>query len=428
MRVRFSLVALTGVVLGLAAGCGGGGKAPIRIGVLSDCYGPFSSTHELVVASAELPLIERGAKLRGRNPSAGVDGASVAGRTVELRIGCIAGTEEVLPETRRLVEEDGARIVVGPLVPEHGLVLREYARRRPETTFVIQPSGAPQLTLREPAANVFRFTTDNAQYVAGLGSYAYNTLGWRTAATVGDDAAFGWGDVAGFVAEFCALGGRIVDRQWVVVGTDPAEAVSRIPQSADGVYLGPAVSSMAGFVRRYSAGHRDLSRRLLSNAVLLYEPLALAQAPGLVVGGSLPAQPTPAARAYLAAFTKAFPRIPAAAALGPIAVPYRDGVEAALQALEHVDGATGASFMSALAHLELDSLTGRIHLDRNRQAVGPNYLSKVGTDANGKPAIKALRVVPNVEQTFGGYFKPSDPPPSRTSPACKHGNPPPWAR
>ncbi len=428
MRVRSSIFALAGAVLTFAAGCGGGSAAPVRIGVLSDCYGPFGSTHELVVASAEVPLIERGARLRGRNPSAGIVGASVAGRPVELSIGCIAGTEEVLPEARRLVEEDGAQIVVGPLIPEHGLVLREYAHRRPETAFLIQPSGAPELTLHEPASNVFRFTSDNAQSVAGLGSHAYNTLGWRTAATVADDAAFGWGVVAGFVAEFCALGGRIVDRQWITVGTDPAQTVPRIPESADGVYLGPAVSSMEGFVRRYSEGQRDPSKRLLSNGVLLYEPQALARAPGLIVGGSLPAQPTPAAGDYLAAFTRAFPRIPAAAALSPLAVPYRDGVEAALQALERAEGATGKDLMSALTHLELDSLTGRIHLDRNRQAVGPNYLSQVGTDAKGKPAIKPLRVVPNVEQTFGGYFKPDDPPPSRTSPACKHGNPPPWAR
>jgi hypothetical protein len=52
----------------------------------------------------------------------------------------------------------------------------------------------------------------------------------------------------------------------------------------------------------------------------------------------------------------------------------------------------------------------------------------VGTDAQGSPAIRTMRVVRDVEQTFGGYFEPDDPPPSRTSPACKQGNPPPWAR
>jgi branched-chain amino acid transport system substrate-binding protein len=71
---------------------------------------------------------------------------------------------------------------------------------------------------------------------------------------------------------------------------------------------------------------------------------------------------------------------------------------------------------------------GRVQLDSNRQAVAPNYLSRVATDAKGRPTFRTIRVVPNVEQTFGGYFGPGDPPPSRTSPACVKRAPPPWAR
>ena len=425
MRARAALVLLAALTLG---GCGGPGAAPIRIGILSDCYGPFSSAHELIVASAELPLIERGGKLLGRNPSDGTDGASVSGRGVELLVGCVTGTEDVLPEARRLVEESGVRILVGPLYPDHGLVLREYARRRPETIFMIQPSGAPELTLSNPAPNVFRTTPDNAQSAAGLGSYAYHELGWRTAATVADDSPYGWGSVAGFIAEFCAVGGRIVDREWIPLGTDPGGVVPRFPPSAGGVYLGGAVEPMAGFVRRYSAVHPNLSRELLSNAVLLYDPQIVSRVPGLVVGGSLPFQPTSAVRAYVAAFAKAFPGIPAASAFAPLAVPYRDGVEAVLEALERTDGATGRRLAAALAHLELESPAGQVRLDGNRQAIAANYLSRVTTGAGGKPSIATLRVVPDVEQTFGGYLKPNDPPPSRTSPACRKGNPPPWAR
>ena len=78
--------------------------------------------------------------------------------------------------------------------------------------------------------------------------------------------------------------------------------------------------------------------------------------------------------------------------------------------------------------LELDSPTGRIHLDRDRQAVVSNYLSRVVTDAKGKLMIRTLRVVPNVEQTFGGYFGARSAAPSRTDPLCRRAAPPPWAR
>jgi branched-chain amino acid transport system substrate-binding protein len=414
-------LALVVAALALGAGCGSRQSEVLRIGVLSDCYGPFSVLNESIVASAELPLLERGGRLRGRQPSDGVDGAEVAGRPVELEIGCVAGNEDVIPETRRLVEEDGAQAIVGPLDPEEGMVLRDYARTQPRTAFLIEPSGAPELTLTDPAQNVFRFATDAAQSVAGAGTYAYRELGWRRAAIVADDAPYAWAGVAGFVAEFCSLGGRIVARTWIPQGTDPGATVSRIPR-ADGVYLGPAVSPMLGFVKRYAADH-DLSRQLVSNAGLLFDPAVVERAKGVVVAGSVPVEPTPAEAAYASSFTQAFPAVPAALALSSTTVPYHDGVEALLEAYERSGRATGAPLLAALARVRLSSPAGRIRLDGNRQAIGPNYLSRIG--AGG---IRTVRVVPDVEQTFGGYFRPNAPPPSRTSPPCVKRTPPPWAR
>jgi branched-chain amino acid transport system substrate-binding protein len=425
MRARAWIVAAA--ALWLAAGCGGSRQEAFRIGILSDCYGPFGSHHEPIIAAAELPLLARGAELRGKQPSDGIHGARVAGRPVELTIGCVAGNDDVIAEARRLVEEEGAQAVVGPINPEEGMVLRQYARRRPETAFLIEPSSAPEATLSDPAPNVFRFGPDSAQWTAGVGTYAYRSLGWRTAAVVGDDVPFSWGQAAGFVAEFCALGGRILDRTWITVGRDPAGAVSKIARRADGVFLAPAVSPMLGLVKRYAALHRDLSHRLVSTAALLYDPTVLPVATGVVAAGPVPFQPTASLRAYADAFTKAFPTIPAAVAIGPAAIPYRDGVEAVLEALERAHGVAGEPLLRTLARVRVDSPSGRIRLDRDRQAIVSSYLSRVGRDASGKPTIRTLQVVPGVEHTFGGYFRPSDPPPSRTSPACRKGPPPRWA-
>jgi branched-chain amino acid transport system substrate-binding protein len=425
MRARAWIVAAA--VLLLAVGCGGSKAETFRIGILSDCYGPVSSLHEPIVASAELPLLERGARLRGKQPSSGIKSARIAGRPVELAIGCVAGNDDVIAEARRLVEEEGAQAIVGPINPEEGMILSRYARRQPDTAFLIQPSAAPEATLRDPAPNVFRFAPDSAQGAAGVGTYAYRNLGWRSAAVVGDDAPFSWEEAAGFVAEFCALGGRILGRTWITVGTNPAGAVSKIPGTADGVFLAPAVSPMLGFVKRYGALHRDLSKRLVSTTTLLYDPTVLPVATGVVAAGPVPFQPTASLRAYADAFTKAFPTIPAAVAIGPAAIPYRDGVEAVLEALERAHGVAGEPLLRTLARVRVDSPSGRIRLDRDRQAIVSSYLSRVGRDASGKPTIRTLQVVPGVEHTFGGYFRPSDPPPSRTSPACRKGPPPRWA-
>jgi branched-chain amino acid transport system substrate-binding protein len=424
MRARAA--GLAGAIVLIAAACGGAKPEPVGIGILSDCYGAFSSEYEPIVASAELPLIERGATLRGRNPSDGIEGASVAGRPVELMLGCVTGSEDLLPEARRLVEESDADVVVGPLFPHHGLVIRDYAHVRPETAFLIQPSNASEVTLGRPSPNVFRFAQSAPQSAAGLGAYAYHELGWRTAATVGDDTPYGWGTVAGFVAEFCALGGRVVDRKWTLPGA-PTAGIATALTSVDGVYVGGTISPMIGLVRGYARRHSDLSRRLLADAVLLYDRQVVETVPGLVASGATPFQPTPAMQAYMATFGRAFPAIDVAYSLSPLALPYRNAVEAVLAALDSTKGETGSPLMSALARLKLESPTGRIRLDPYRQAVTPNYLIRVAT-TRAAPPFTTLRVIPNVEQTFNGYLKSTDPPPSRTSPACRKGNPPPWAK
>ena len=427
MRARAGLAVIVVAAVWLGAGCGGTKPEAFRIGILTDCFGPFSTLYETSVASAELPLLKRGGRLVGNKPSSGVAGARVEGRPAKLEIGCVSGSDDVIPVTRHLVEEIGVQAVVGPFDPQEGMILREYARRQPATAFLIQPSAASHLTLTKPAPNVFRFAPDAAQSVAGAGSYAYRELGWRTAAIVADDIPYSWEGAAGFISEFCSLGGRIVDRAWIPFGADPAAAVPQLPPKTDGVYLGLVLSPALGFLKRYAA-HHDVSRRLVSTTPLLYDPRVIALMRGVVVAGSLPVQPTAATAKYAASFAKAFPAIPAPTAIDPTAVPYRDGVEALLEALDHSGGKTGAPLLATLARLELDSPMGRIDLDANRQAIGPNYLSRIAVDAKGKPAFRTVRVVPNVDQTFGGYLAPGDPPPNRTHPACVKRTPPPWAR
>jgi branched-chain amino acid transport system substrate-binding protein len=427
MRARAGLAVIVFAAVWLGAGCGGTKPEAFRIGILTDCFGPFSTLYESSVASAELPLLQRGGKLAGKQPSSGVAGAEVAGRPAELEIGCVSGNDDVIPVARHLVEERGAQAIVGPLDPQEGLILREYARRQPATAFLIQPSAAPELTLTEPAPNVFRFAPDAAQSVAGAGSYAYRELGWRTAAIVADDIPYSWEGAAGFISEFCSLGGRIVDRAWIPFGADPAAVVPHLPPATDGVYLGLALSPALGFLKRYAA-HHAVSRRLVSTTMLLYDPRVIPLMRGVVMAGRLPVQTTAATAGYAASFAKAFPAMPVAAAIDPNTLPYRDGVEALLAALDHSGGKPGAPLLAALARLGLESPMGRIHLDSNRQAVGPNYLSRIAVDAKGKPAIRTVRVVPNVEQSFGGYFAPGDPPPNRTHPACVKRTPPRWAQ
>ena len=97
--------------------------------------------------------------------------------------------------------------------PESG-AFREIARRNPAVTFLSGVTTAQEVTLRGSPTNHFRFTPDGAQTTAGLGTYAYRDLGWRTAVVVGEPFTDGFETAAGFIAEFCALGGTIAARDW----------------------------------------------------------------------------------------------------------------------------------------------------------------------------------------------------------------------
>jgi branched-chain amino acid transport system substrate-binding protein len=420
MRASLVVALLACVASALAAGCAGPEERPFTIGILSDCYGFESGSNESNVASAELPLIERGAKQLGRRASDMIGPVNVAGRRVELILGCVAGTDDVIPEARRLVEEEGAQAIVGPLDPATGIAIGRYARKRPETAFLVEPSAAPELTLINPARNVFRFTLDAAQSSAGLGSYAYRRLGWRKAVVVGDDVPYAWAQAAGFVAEFCALGGRIVDRIWIPFGIDPAAAAKQVPRDVDGVYVGQAVLPMAFFLKGYASLEHDLTRQAVASDRIVADPGVIPLANGVVVGGSPASQWTRPERAYARAFAKAFPNVPAPEALTSLA--YYVGVEAVLQALTRAREAGGRPFQETLAAVRLQSPAGPIRLDHDRQAIGPNYLGRVTPGG-----VKTVRVVPAVEHTFGGYFTKAGPPPSETTPTCVRRRPPAWA-
>jgi hypothetical protein len=155
---------------------------------------------------------------------------------------------------------------------------------------------------------------------------------------------------------------------------------------------------------------------------------------GVVTDYSLPFESrSPTWLAYSRGFRKFFPGLapPTAPSDHVIALPYHDAMEAVLEALERVNGDLShveRRFMATLSRIVLDSPRGRIRLDGDRQAIGLAYLSRVQLDGKGKPVVRTLRVIPDVEQTFGGLFSSRTPPPSSVAPACRRAPPPPWAR
>jgi branched-chain amino acid transport system substrate-binding protein len=224
---RSALIALVATLALAVAGCGGdddssdegggiggseqsseGGGGKLKIGLLATLEGPFAPSGAASMSGAKVALIEAGGKLAGTGPRDKVTGAKAGGREIELVIeGSDATPDNAVEAMRRLVEQSKVDIAVGPLSSDEGLAIKDYAKQHPEVTFVNGTSAAQNTTLRDPAPNFFRYTTDGAQWMAGLGKYAYEKLGYRRVATMAEDYSFPYDQVGGFMTEFCGAGG-----------------------------------------------------------------------------------------------------------------------------------------------------------------------------------------------------------------------------
>jgi branched-chain amino acid transport system substrate-binding protein len=445
--LRRLAVGAAAICLALAsAGCGEEEK-PVRVAVLTECIGPLESFKESILAAAQLPFIERGARPRGMGPAAGLERASFGGRPVEMLVGCtnLANLSGLIIEVRRLIESRGADVIVGPVGETGGIVVRRLAARYPNATFVIGASGAQATTLSDPQPNVFRFVADGAQSTAGLAAHAYTDLGWRRAALVMDPEPHSWEQAAGFVAEFCALGGTVVSREPLLSATGSAlvspageaadrELGARLSREVDGTMLITTASSPTHFLRAYDRGMATLPRRLLLAGFGFAQPGGLSprgvDLSAVVLGGDVPLDSErPQWRRHQRAYARAFPQLPPESAHGPVEHPSYMAAEALARALERVDGDLGRGgrrLRAALSRVAFDGPAGPVRLDRNRQAIVSVHLRRI--EGRGRRARTVpFRLVKEVDQSFGGAFDGSTPSPSFESPKCRRGPVPAWA-
>jgi branched-chain amino acid transport system substrate-binding protein len=452
------LAALLLVVAALAAGCGGdddeeGGEAPtpaatggetdgeatgepIKIGIFSNNEGAFAPFEGQTWGGAMLPLIARGATPVSGDPTDGVENATIAGHPIEIVYGGSDSTpDKAVEEARRLVEQEQVDILVGPLSGSEGIAVANYSKEQPGVTFVNGISGAQDTTLKVRSPNFFRFHNDGTQWTAGLGDYAYNELGWRRVVTIGDDYDFPYSQIAGFVAEFCAIGGQVVERLWPPLGEeDYSSYIAQIPDDVDGFFMGVGGTGTVAFVNQYQQLKGNLADRIMGG-IFMTDPVILKeigdQVIGVVTAGMTSGDSQePAYLQYAESLGQAYPDLEGTAS-SVFVYGYYTAMEAIAQALEQVEGDLSdehAAFRDALTNLTLEAPLGPIRLDENRQAIMDNFLQQIGEDQTGDgiPDVQTIKTIPEVDQTFAGFFSPETPSPDRTNPECKTADPPPW--
>jgi branched-chain amino acid transport system substrate-binding protein len=434
----------------LLAACGGKSKsssstaaaaAPsnvIKIAILSDCQGAFGAFYQDDIGGAQAYFITHaGAKANGNTPTDGITGGTLGGRPIKIvGYGCSNdNADRALSEARRLVEQDGADILIGPLSGDEGIAIANYSKTQPGKTFINGTSGAQDTTLKVQSPNFFRFNGDGAQWNAGLGDYVYRHRGWRHAVVVADDYGFGWTSAAGFIADFCADGGTVTRIFPPLNTTDYSSYIAQIPKTFDGLFSAVGGSGLPAFMKQYIQARGQIPGNKLAGNIFFPIPQIEAAVGSPLIGAAF-AQSTsedtksPNASAYIAALGRAYPNIPNEGSLSKTAssvftINYWNAANGLASALNQVHGDLSngqAALHAALAKTALpNSPYGPVTLDSNRQAIATNFVGVITPPAAGQkaPGFKTTLLVPNVNQSFGGTFTPTTPSPGRSAPVCE---------
>ena len=386
---------------------------PIKIGLLATLEGPFAAGGADGMRGAELAVKQRG----------GV----VAGRKIEIiKASSDAKPDVAVNATRKLVEQDKVDIMVGPLSGGEGIAVKDYSKTQPQVTFINGGSGAQATTLVNTSPNFFRFNTEGAQWMVGLGKAAMDK-GYKRTMIIAEDYAFPYSQVQGFMAEYCRLGGKVPVKAWVPLGgKDYSSVIATIPKDVDALLVILGGADAVNFLTQYenSGGDKPMmgGSITVSQDVLNYRGKRRDSLVGTISAGPL-ADTFDGAdwKAFVADYQRNYP-VSAGGYPSPslFAFVYYVNMKAALDGLAAVNGDLSggqAKYRDALQKMVLKTPTGDVRLDSNRQAIGTTFVTEVVKDSRGNLSTKVSRKVDNIDQTLG--IKPEDfKMGSRDVPAC----------
>jgi ABC-type branched-subunit amino acid transport system substrate-binding protein len=415
MRKAF-LAAVAACAL-IAAGGTGHAQEKLKIGVMATLSGALTSGGEDGVRGVQLAAKQAGNK--------------IAGREIEIiTVATDASPDSALRAARKLVEQDKVQLIIGPLSGSEGIAMRDYSKTVPNLVMVNGSSGALETTFVNPSPNFFRFNSDGAQWMAGLGEYVLKDKGYKKISIIAEDYSFPYTQVFGFALGYCKAGGQIVQRQWVPLGTkDFGSVIANIPDDVDAIFLGLGGGDAVNFLNQYSqtggkakfiggsimADQTVLSSRGAAKRLLIGTPTS---------SGVADEWDDPRWKAFVKAYQEAFPADKRFASPSLFATNYYNAFNALAIAMGKINGDLsdgGAKLRAELAKTELDAPNGKVKLDSNRQAIATTFITEVAELPNGELTNKVVRTVPDVPQTLGlspEAFKAVGLP-SRTNPECK---------
>jgi len=366
----------------------------LKIGLLATLEGPFAAPGQDGMRGADLAL-------KQKNGMAG-------GKKIEfIKASSDATPDKAVAATRKLVEQDKTPIVIGPLSGDEGIAVKNYAKTQPNTTFVNGSSGAQAATWGDPAPNFYRFNTEGAQWMVGLGEHAL-AKGYKKTFLIAEDYGFPYSQVQGFMASYCAKGGKVVDKAWVPLGTkDYSSVIAKIPKDVDALLVVLGGSDAVNFLTQYeqTGGNKPMigGSITVDQTVLNYKGKRRESLLGTASAGPMADSiDTPEWKKfvsdYKAAFKDGFPSPSLFAYL------YYINTKATLDALDAVKGDLSngqKAYRDALQKTNFKGPAGDVKIDENRNGVGTTYITEVAKAPDGSFYNKVVKQVPNITQTLG---------------------------
>jgi branched-chain amino acid transport system substrate-binding protein len=402
----------------------------VRLAIMTDCKGAFAFGYELDIGGAQAAFAQfaGGVPKNKSKPSAGMTGITAGGANVNIvGYGCGDDTPATaLKETRRLMQQLNADVMLGPLSGDEAVAIANWATTRPTKTVIVGTAASQDPTMQIAPKNLFRYYGDGAQWNAGIGEIVYKKWGWRNAAIIMDDYSFAWTSAAGIIADFCASGGKITKRVFPPLNTTDYSSYVRqlpAPNQVDGYFWVVGGTGTDPAFKAFEQAYGRLKAKQHSGNLFLWFLTGVAVAPrltGAYIGGFgiAPGLKTAAAGKYRAVMARYYPKIPAE---DSFTLNYYRGAHALVLGLTKSGGRVGAALQRALPRVIDDpyqlATGGKVRLDSRRQAVQDQYAMQI-IRKGGKPAIRTYGYVPNVDQTFGGTFAPNKPAPGRNFPPC----------
>ena len=365
----------------------------LKIGVLATLEGPFAGGGQDAMRGADLALKHKG--------------GMAGGKKIEfIKASSNAQPDVAVNSTRKLVEQDKVSIMIGPLSGSEGIAVKNYSKSQPGVTFINGGSGAQATTLQDPSPNFFRFNTEGAQWMVGLGEYALQK-GYKRMALISEDYSFPYSQVQGFMAGFCKGGGKMVEKVWVPLGTkDYASAIAKLPADVDALLIVLGGSDAVNFLTQYdqAGGSKPMIGGTITvdQTVLGYKGKRRDSIIGTLSAGPMVDQlDTPEWKKFVSDYKATFKDGLPSPSL--FAFLYYLNTSAALEALDVVKGDLSdnqAKYRKALQELTLKTPVGDYKIDGNRNAIGPNFITEVTKADNGGFYNKVVKKIDSVDQSL----------------------------